>query len=182
MVTWRAPKYPANPFRKATSSPPPPEGSGTIRGAWSSASAPKNIWPNGGPSGRPQASAGRMRARAARLTTVKSAPAPSAQPGGRRPFASDPDGEGEDRRNRWQARLVEAQKAGGLAAETVRRELGCRFAIQVQPEGVGEGEPPARSPDGELDPPGAHEAVHTQERKCEQMIHWFSRSSRPAGR
>src|SRR5438034_7388908 len=64
MVTWRAPKYPANPFRKATSSPPPPEGSGTIRGAWSSASAPKNIWPNGGPSGRPQASAGRMRARA----------------------------------------------------------------------------------------------------------------------
>src|SRR2546426_6687338 len=82
MVTWRAPKFPANPFKKATSSPPPPEGSGTIRGAWSSASAPKNIWPNGGPSGRPQASAGRIRARAARLTTVKSAPAPSAQRGG----------------------------------------------------------------------------------------------------
>src|SRR5207302_1137290 len=178
MVTWRAPKYPANPFKKATSSPPPPEGSGTIRGAWSSASAPKNIWPNGGPSGRPQASAGRMRARAARLTTVKSARRED-EAG---PFAGDLDADRDDRRNRSQAGLVEAQKAGGLAPETVGRELGCRFAIQVQPEGVGEGEPPARSPDGELDPPGAHETVHTQERECERVIHWSSRSSRPAGR
>src|SRR2546422_9738784 len=98
------------------------------------------------------------------------------------PFAGDLDADRDDRRNRSQAGLVEAQKAGGFAPETVRRELGCRFAIQVQPEGVGEGEPPARSPDGELDPPGAHETVYTQERECERVIHWFSRSSRPAGR
>src|SRR2546430_135816 len=139
MVTWRAPKYPANPFRKATSSPPPPEGSGTIRGAWSSASAPKNIWPDG-----------------------------REQVLGR--FAGSPAADGDDRCDRSKAVLVEAQKAGGLAAQTVRRVLGGRVAIQVQPEGAGEGEPPARSPDGELDPPGAHETVHTQERECERVI------------
>src|SRR5213592_4268848 len=75
----------------------------------------KNIWPNGGPSGRPQASAGRIRARAARLTTVKSAPAPSAHRGARRTCAHATR---HWRRTRW---LTKPERARRCRRYTVTR-------------------------------------------------------------
>src|SRR2546422_2450076 len=47
-------------------------------------------------------------------------------------------------------------------SQTIRRELGCRFTIEVQAKRVVEREPSPRGPHGELDPPGTDEAVHAR--------------------
>ena len=82
-----------------------------------------------------------------------------------------------------EAGFVEAEKAGRLAAQAVGGELRGRLAVEVQPEGITEREAPARGPHGELDPPGADDAVNGEQRQGKKVAHAaVSRSSRPAGR
>jgi len=99
------------------------------------------------------------------------------------PLGRDLDPDRHDRGNRPEAGFVEAEKAGRLAAQAVGGELRGRLAVEVQPEGITEREAPARGPHGELDPPGADDAVNGEQRQGKKVAHAaVSRSSRPAGR
>src|SRR2546425_998768 len=119
-----------------------------------------------------------MSARAATLATVSRAPAPSTQRGARRTCAHATP---PRRRHRAQPRLGESQEARRLSAEAIGRQLGGRLTIQVEAEGVREGEPTARGPGGELDAPRPEQTVEREQREGEEVTHRAQSEQSPSG-
>src|SRR5439155_998602 len=74
-------------------------------------------------------------------------------------------------RHRPQARLGEPEETGRLPAQPVGRQLRRRLAVEVEAERVVEGEPATRGPGGELNAPGANDAIESQEPKGKKVAH-----------
>src|SRR6266568_6594612 len=97
---------------------------------------------------------------ASRARNSRTAPHPPAE---HRPFTRHLDADRHDAGDGSQARFVEAEESRRLASQPVGSELRRGFAVQVQAERVAERQPATRRPGRELDPPGASDAVHTQQ-------------------